>query len=252
MQELIDPKQNLGIQQIEFGEKISYSPVARYRGKTDKKSVIQLMSLRPMAVRFHYEKGVGYHYCWGGMCCERGNALNVRYVFPIVVFETDTKGKLISKNFEIQYLQVGGETYDNLILKYQVNPDLENQIMLVACSDEKYQRLTMELAGESPLVKDKEWADLVRDQYNQLKGHIPLAVAKYIGSDEAFLKILRKQDKELSEDEVKEFDKRAQSSRQVVAEIVDVSTKTPPRLEATEVAKEALDFVDGFDDDTDF
>jgi len=235
MNELTIPKRNLGFQEIELGEKLSYSPIKRCKGKKDKREMVQLLSSRPLAVRYHFEKGIGFYYCFGGSCCERGNPLNIRYVFPIVLFNTDVRGKIVSNDFEVQYLQLGSEAYDNLILKFEVNPDLLDRLILISCNDEKYQRLSMEVAGESPLKKDEEWRKLVEASYQELRPHIPTSIARLVSNEKEFQQLLRKYSGEVNDVDIEEFDVRSRSTGKELIDVVEDSMSG---------VSEAQDFLD--------
>lgn len=246
MKALTTPKKNVGFVEIDFGDKISYSPISRYKGKKDKRDLVQILSLNPLAVRYHYEAGVGYYYCYGGGCCNRGNPVNIRYVFPIVVFDTDVRGKIVSDNFEISYLQLGSEAYENLILKYEINADLGERAILISCSDEKYQRLSLEVAGESPLKTKPELQKLVLESYQELRPHIPASIARLVSND-AELNAILKRDDDVSEEEIAEFEARSASQNKQMIDAV-VTTVTEPETKPAVEYKDPEDFIDEFDD----
>ena len=64
-----------------------------------------------MIVKFHYEEKLDLFIVGRGLCCQRTGVPQLRYVIPVVQYDTDRDGNVLSGNFEIRYLQLSDKQY---------------------------------------------------------------------------------------------------------------------------------------------
>jgi len=165
---------------ITFGDKLSRYPVPRFRGiKGFTKRIGILNVTKWYAVKTHYEQGIGYYFCFGTVCCE-SNDPSVRYLAPMVAYDTDKDGNIVSPNFEIQYMALSDQYYDHLQLIHRNYP-LDEIDMLAMCADETYQKMAYQPAGAASWKQNAEWGKAIVEKYQELEPNIMRCHATRLG-----------------------------------------------------------------------
>lgn len=136
------------------GIKVDRYPVERMKFTKGSKSMISILSDQVVVCKTHYKEGLGNFLCFGGECCDR-DLPRIRYVFPIAVYDTDAKGKPISTEMRNAAFVVGKDTYDALMDIRDLKGSLSQFDLLVSCSDEQYQKITIQEAGLARYKKSK-------------------------------------------------------------------------------------------------
>lgn len=169
-----------GIAEVDFGATVPRFPINRYKANTGIVDRIAIISKKMMVARYHYEDDIGYFYCYGGKCCERCGMPSVRYVLPVIKYDTNKQGVPVSLEFDIQFLQLGDEQYESLKV-LGMNVPIDTVDLAVTCSDEKYQKNHYNNVGqalwrqpESPILQ------AVMQKYESVKKYIPLVIARVI------------------------------------------------------------------------
>lgn len=160
-----------GIIQGDIGLEVSRYPVDRIKFTTNAKALINIVTPRVVAVKTHYLEGLGNIICTGKSCCDLDGAPRIKYVFPVVVYETDKKGRPISKNLEFKALSVSSETYESIMTKHDLQGDITSVDLLVTCTDESYQKVQLDVAGNcrwksnQAMIKQVSefWAENMKD-----------------------------------------------------------------------------------------
>lgn len=138
-----------------------------YKGTTKRVDRISMLTPRDIAFgRVHYiehaELG-GYTVCeskWGrqgknevllqqAICCERAGMPKKRFAALVIHYTTDPTGKLISPfSFGLKVWRFNETTYEMLRNTGREYP-LDQHDMLVACTDEQYQKVTLSSCKEA-------------------------------------------------------------------------------------------------------
>lgn len=171
---------------ISIGQKVNRYPISKFKGIKDfVRRIAVIDPTRIHGVRQHFEEGLGYYYCFEGTCCEVADLI-VKYLIPVVVYETNSQGDIISAGFEIQYLAASEAQYDTLILMNK-GYSLDLTDIYVSCADTMYQKLTFTSAGQATWKTNTKWQKLIITQYNALVGHVVRCNARRLGNtkDEA-------------------------------------------------------------------
>lgn len=188
------------------GVEVSRFPVPRLKFTKAKKELISILSDNVVVIKTHYDPEVGGNFiCFDGDCC-KGDLARVRYVYPVLKYSTDEKGKPISKEYSFAALCVGAQQYEMLSDIQDLKGSLTNYDLLVACADEQYQKISIAEAGNArwsqiPGCKEniqKFWADhgkdllkavarsMTAEQYAELKGTSATSSATEVDFDSIF------------------------------------------------------------------
>lgn len=145
----------------DMGIKVGRMPVDKAKFTKDVRAVISIVSSRAAIIKMHYQEGgLGPFICREGKCCDALGIPRVRYIFPIVQYDTDSSGrKFRSTKLRYKALSLGQDAYDDLLMLMDTNESLKGDItgidIMVSCSDEKYQKLTFHAFGESRWRKNQ-------------------------------------------------------------------------------------------------
>lgn len=151
-----------GVKVVNMGTKVSAYAVDRARFVKDARSRISILTTKAIAIKTHYIENKGNFLCTGGKCCEAIGRPALRYLFPIIKYDTDKKGKPVSNKVEYQVLSIGNDIYDDLMTIAELNEEvgLTNLDIIVSCKDEKYQKISFQavpnaLWKKSPTIKQE-------------------------------------------------------------------------------------------------
>lgn len=135
----------MGVKKIAMGQRVSSSPVERFKGTQGMKSRISIIA-DPFTVTSHYDKKVGGSIlCFGGDCCRYLDSAKVKYCFPVIQYPVmPQNGALIpNQPCELKLLAVGNEGYQALCSVYDAQGgSFDGYDLLVTCTDQQYQKLT--------------------------------------------------------------------------------------------------------------
>lgn len=172
-----------GLVKASWGTKIAKYPIEKFKGVSGVKSRISIPLLEHQGESFlfiskrHYSEETGGFYCFGGECCEHMGLPDVRYNFPVVVYETDKKGNVIGADFEIQYLQCPETRYEEFLTYIENGQDLTNMDFVVTCEDEVYQKLKLAGFMGATWRKNKAFALQIIQKVIKLWAFAPQVIA---------------------------------------------------------------------------
>ena len=130
----------------DIGIEISRYPVDKIKFTKAKRELISIVTPQVLAIKTHYIEGVGSVLCNGKTCCKIAGAPRVKYLFPVCVYETDSKGKPVSSKMSYKVLAVGEGVYRDIMTLHEVQ-DLTTIDLLVTCKEENYQDISLTPAG---------------------------------------------------------------------------------------------------------
>ena len=171
---------SLGLKGVHVGDiglEISRFVVDKLKFNTNQKTLIALVSPQVIAIKTHYLEGLGSVLCHSGACCEYDNP-RIRYCFPVVVYDTDRKGKPVSRKIQFKCLVVGKEAYESIMTKHELCGDISGVDLLVTCTDEAYQRIQLDTAGDCRWKKNPNMVKEVQEFWATNMKHLLDAVAK--------------------------------------------------------------------------
>jgi hypothetical protein len=176
----------------EIGTKISRVPIEKYKASTQKIDRIGFVSKQLIGVKSHFLEDAGSILCFGKKCCEVAGLPQVRYLFPIVIYSTDNEGTIVGKKIELKILTAGEDLYKSIItINRGLAPQggIENADMLVTCTDDKYQKITLSPIGLAAWKKSASIVQMVQERWASDAEFAYMALARKV--DEAtFLKLM--------------------------------------------------------------
>lgn len=170
----------------EIGMRVARVPIERYKATTQKIDRIGIVSKQVLAVKTHYIEDVGSILCFEGKCCEVSGMPNVRYLFPTVIYSTDNEGNIVGKKLDLKILSASEDLYKSIITINSASKGVGgiDQIDLyVTCTDDKYQKITLNQAGPAAWRKSKNAVKFVTEKWRKDSEHAYMAVARKIDED---------------------------------------------------------------------
>ena len=183
---------DVGIEVGDIGMKVSRVPIEKYKASASKVDRIGFITQKVIPVKFHYIDGAGSILCTGGKCCEYGGNPTVRYLFPIVEYQTDSDGNVTGGKVSLKMLSAGEDLYKSIqtINKGSMaNGGIDHVDLLVTCTDEHYQKITLVQAGPALWRQYSQIAEFLRDKWMQDGDKSYMAVARKV-DDETLMKLL--------------------------------------------------------------
>lgn len=164
----------------DLGIELSRLPVERAKFTKDSRSLISIVSGKVVAVKTHYREGLGSYLCFGGKCCEADGLARVKYLFPVVVYDTDKRGAPVSSDVSYKVLAIGKDQYDDIRTMAELNGDITGYDILVSCKDEQYQKLSFSLAGDARWRKSRRLTQATREFWKTNMKNLIMPVARRI------------------------------------------------------------------------
>lgn len=165
------------------GIEVSRFPVERFKFTKGQKSLISILSDNVIVAKTHYDEDLGNFLCFGGACCDSDLA-RVRYVYPVLKYETNAKGKPISKEVRFGSLVLGQDQYDTIRDIEDLKGDITNFDLLISCSDEQYQKITIQEAGPARWHKIEGITKQIQEFWSENGKYILKSIAKKITPQE--------------------------------------------------------------------
>lgn len=167
----------------DIGLQVSMFAVDRMKFTTSSKSRIAIVTDKVLALRTHFTEELGSFICFEGECCNLCGAPRVKYLFPIVIYDTDKNGRPVSLNVENKVLAVGKGVYEDIMTIHELNEGtggVTSVDLLVTCRDEKYQDISIQAAGPCNWKKKPEIISQVTDFWSKNMEHLYKAVARQV------------------------------------------------------------------------
>lgn len=169
-----------GFSEIEFGETVSRYAFDKFKMSKDSKVQIRVLTKRVAALKTHYNENVGSYLCFEGACCDIDGYSRMRYAMPVIVFDCNKDGKIVSKKMTINILTLGQDKYQELVDMNNEGYDILETNIRVSCSDEKYQKYSfMPVATK---IEWKKWPDAKKivEEWNEKRSKAYESVARRI------------------------------------------------------------------------
>lgn len=179
--ELQQSLEDMGVVVGDIGTKVSKVPIERYKASASKVDRIGFLTKKVMAVKYHYIQGVGSIVCFGGKCCDVGGTPQVRYLFPIAVYTSDSDGNISGKKVELKILSAGDDLYKSIMTINKGTAQyggIDHIDLLVTCTDDKYQKLSLTFAGPAVWRKYQPIANFLSERWKKDGANAYMAVAR--------------------------------------------------------------------------
>lgn len=174
-----------GAEVVAMGTVINSKVVEKYKAVAGRVDRIAVLVDTPVVTKFHYIDDVGYVICFGGACCDADpSPAKVRYLFPIIKYQGDEKGR-ISKScgYEVQVLSVGKETYESLVAIHETSIEEEGTgitqfDLKINCTDEQYQKLNFTPTTSSTWRTRPDMIEDIKERWKTITTHMTKAIAR--------------------------------------------------------------------------
>lgn len=168
-----------GAEEITLGEKRSAYPIPQYKGAEGRKDVFSIITSHAIAVKTHWEEGKGRIFCIpGNACCAVLGPPDLRYVIPIVVYDTDGRGNLLSNKLKLMFLKIDREKYEHFVNLLDAKIDPTTRDFVVTCSSAQYQKLAFTTLNDAAWRKDPAIEKAVIAEFKRLAPMLRIAIAK--------------------------------------------------------------------------
>lgn len=195
-----------GVQWIDTGTKVLRRTFKKFRMSTSKDEIISIISEQALRIKYHYAKSfpnLGGFLCWEKECCENQELVGsatVRFLYPIVVYETDSRGRYISRMVDVQCLVLGREGYDAIcsmdkavkLREHGTKGDacgVNFKDISVKCTDEGFQNKTFTELADAQWRRNAALRENILSYWNEKKKELYYTVARPI-TVENFLKAI--------------------------------------------------------------
>lgn len=179
--ELQKSMEEMGIVVGDMGTRVSKVPIDKYKASTAKVDRISFLTKKVIALKFHYIQDVGSIVCFGGKCCEIGGTPQVRYMFPVAVYTSDNEGNISGKKVELKILSAGDDLYKNIQTinnGLKQNGGIDHVDLLVTCTDDKYQKISLTYAGPATWRKYQPIAQFLSERWKKDGANAYMAIAR--------------------------------------------------------------------------
>lgn len=161
------------------GIEVSRFPVEKTKFSKGQRSMISILSDQVVVAKVHYDEDIGSFLCFGGACC-KDDLARVKYVYPVLQYETNAKGKPISKEVKCKAFAIGADTYQSLLDIQELKGPLTQFDLLISCTDEQYQTISIQEAGQAKWKKAPEMVRKIQEFWAENSAHLLKAVARKI------------------------------------------------------------------------
>ena len=188
----------MGISVGDIGVKISRVPIERYKASTAKVDRISFLTKRVIPVKYHFVEGIGSVMCFHGKCCEVSGVPQIRYLFPIAVYQTDSDGNISGNKVELKILSAGEDLYKSIITLNKGTEKyggIDHIDVLVTCTDDQYQKISLTFAGDAVWRKYRQIAEFLKERWTKDGANAYMAVARKV-DEPTFNRLMKLDDEE--------------------------------------------------------
>ena len=176
----------------DIGMRVSRVPIEKYKASASKIDRIGFVWTKVIPIKMHFIEGKGSIMCFHGKCCELQGSPQVRYLFPIVVYQTDSEGNVSGGKVSLMILSAGEDLYRTIQTLHKGSAafgGLDRVDLLVTCTDEKYQKLSLVQAGPAIWREYRQIADFINNKMQKDIDKAYMAVARKV-DESSFLKMV--------------------------------------------------------------
>lgn len=164
-------------------------PIERYVVKAAQKDRVSPLSNNKYLVKYHWDDLLKTSVmCFGGSCCEDLGAPTVRFVRPIVQYETDNKGVVTSEKVALRVMRLAQNGEDQFQTINQQTPDLSAVDLIVSSNNPTYQDYQIMPVSTATWKKNPNMLESIKQQWNQNKKYLFDAIATCMTEEEYFKK----------------------------------------------------------------
>ena len=167
------------------GQVDSRFPISKYKATKGVKDRIHLLTEEPLSAKTHFLDGYGYFNCFEGQCCAIMGLPTLYYLYPIIKYDTTSKGKVVSAEYEIMFIALPETKYKQFILPTVEEGDSVTDVdFSITCTETKNQKYSMTRGKCVAKTSDKFNLKKILKEAGKLVHHIPTGMARTLDPDE--------------------------------------------------------------------
>lgn len=171
------------------GSKLSKHAFPKIKFEEGRRCRVAILTEEVIMLKLHYHPEVGYIICDGGACCKHCDKVSIKYCYPVVMYETDNSGRIVSPKVELRLLVLGGEMYDQISLLSEIGGSITNMDLLFSCTSTQYQKCQVTQAGAASWMSNDSVVSYVTEYMSNNGDKILDAVGRTYTADELAAKI---------------------------------------------------------------
>lgn len=162
---------------LKMGGKVEKILIEKHRGRKGVKDIFSVLGEDIFVAKTHYEEGLGYFYCFEGLCCEY-MLPTLRYVVPIYLYPSQNVGNRLGA---VRFFALPEEMYDVLLEGSKIiggKPHYGKWSLV--CTDEVYQKITFTLVAKADWHTNEAIKAFVMKELERYKKWITKSIARTI------------------------------------------------------------------------
>lgn len=171
------------------GAKLSKYPFPKIKFEEGRRCRVAILTEDVIMLKLHYHPDLGSIICDGGACCKYCDKVSVKYCYPVVLYETDNAGRLISPKIELRLLVLGGEMYDQISLLSEIGGSITGMDLLFSCTSTQYQKCQVTQASQAQWMNSETNVNYVTEYMKTNGDKLLDALGKTYTADELQVKL---------------------------------------------------------------
>jgi hypothetical protein len=171
------------------GAKLSKYPFPKIKFEEGRRCRVAILTEDVIMLKLHYHPDLGSIICDGGACCKYCDKVSVKYCYPVVLYETDNAGRLVSTKIELRLLVLGGEMYDQISLLSEIGGSITGMDLLFSCTSTQYQKCQVTQAGVAQWMNSEANVNYVTEYMKTNGDKLLDALGKTYTADELQIKL---------------------------------------------------------------
>ena len=171
------------------GAKLSKYPFPKIKFEEGRRCRVAILTEDVIMLKLHYHPDLGSIICDGGACCKYCDKISVKYCYPVVLYETDNAGRLISTKIELRLLVLGGEMYDQISLLSEIGGSITGMDLLFSCTSTQYQKCQVTQASPAQWMNSEANVNYVTEYMKTNGDKLLDALGKTYTADELQIKL---------------------------------------------------------------
>lgn len=153
-------------------------PIDLYKVKGGIKDRLSPLTNNKFTVKYHWDDMLKTSVmCFGGQCCVDHGAPTIRFVRPVVAYDTDSRGTILSNRVNLLVMRLSQKGDDQFQTINQQVPDVSMVDVIVSSNNPQYQDYQIMPVGGATWKSNPEMLASVQQQWNTNKKYLFDALA---------------------------------------------------------------------------
>ena len=171
------------------GTKLAKYAFPKVKFEEGRRARLAILTEDVIMLKLHYHPEIGYIICDGKACCKHCDKVSIKYCYPVVMYDTDNAGRIVSPRVELKLLVLGGEMYDQISLLSEIGGSVTNMDLLFSCKSAQFQSCQVTQAGPATWTTNEHVVDYVSGYMSDNGQKILDAVGRSYTAEEFIAKL---------------------------------------------------------------